>query len=52
MREPDYDRSWQMFNLNLTWLIDLFVVANLSDLPSVEIGMIAKLEKRIKLRFV
>ena len=36
--DPDYDGSWQkMFNLSLTWVIVLFVMTNLSDLPSVEI---------------
>jgi hypothetical protein len=34
----DYNGSWQMFNLSLTWLIVLFVMANLSDLPNVEIA--------------
>ena len=34
---------------SLTWVIGLFVMANLADLPNVEIGCIAKLEKSIHL---
>ena len=37
-----------MFNLSLTWLVGLFVMANLSDVPNAEIGFIAKMEKSIK----
>ena len=35
-------------NLCLTWLLGLFVMANLPDLRSVEIGFFAKMEKSIK----
>ena len=34
--DSDYNGSWQMFNLSLTWLIGLFVMVNLCDLPNFE----------------